>query len=368
MGKNTFQLIHKGKVVGETSIFVQLPDREIIDQNKDANIVTYNEDGTALMQVKHKLLTVGESIAQVKYNTSAQVTAYGTIKVVQFKQEISSRGEDVYYFSNDTGTFEGTLESAKKAFPDVDFSGINPPDVVDRSNPEFQNLPVITKDEVVKWENNNRYDAEENGGKPTTWEKWADATQSALDVVGLIPGIGEFADLANGVISLARGNYSDAAFSFAAMIPGLGIIATGLKQGKKLKKGADKVEGVYDLVVKNGDDVKGYVGQSKDMFKRFKQHFFGKKGTLKDHVMEAPPIIHQMKGSLKFEREIYEQYIILRKYRGQINPAKNSLAKLLNKVNPVGGRYKIKNGIAPPEFYKKAEEIMKKYDLPKTFD
>ena len=32
-------------------------------------------------------------------------------------------------------------------------------------------------------------------------------------MAGLIPGVGEVADVANSVISLARGNYIDAAFS-----------------------------------------------------------------------------------------------------------------------------------------------------------
>lgn len=357
-------------MVGETTIFVQLPDREIKDQKKGSKITKVNEEGTALMQVDHQFLNVGESIAQIKNSTSAFATEQGTIKVIQFRQEVSSRGEEVWYYKNSTGTFEGSLAEAQIAFPDVDFEGMIEPETQYINDPELGRVPIFPNTQPVQWETQNEFDAEKEGG-PTTWEKWADATQTALDVVGLIPGLGEIADGVNGVISLARGNYADAALSFAAMIPFAGSAATAIKLGKKLKKAADKAEdtkGVYDLIVRNGDDVKGYVGQSKNIFKRFKQHFNPKRGTLKDQVLEDFPITHIMKGSTKVEREIYEQLIILRKYGGQINPSKNSLAELLNKVNPVGGRFDLKSPEGLKEFYKKAEEIAEKYSLPKNFD
>lgn len=54
----------------------------------------------------------------------------------------------------------------------------------------------------------------------------------ALDVVGLVPVVGEAADLANAGWYLAEGNKSMAALSAAAAIPGLGYIAAGTKVGK----------------------------------------------------------------------------------------------------------------------------------------
>ncbi|MEQ3498897.1 hypothetical protein ABMY20_03965 [Tenacibaculum sp. SSH1-16] len=75
-----------------------------------------------------------------------------------------------------------------------------------------------------------------------------------------------------------------------------------------------------------------------------------------------------MSGSTKLEREMYEQFVILRKYDGKINPAKNSLAKLLNKVNPVGGRFKLNSPEGLKDFYDKAEKVAKKYNLPPTFN
>ena len=356
------------KTINVENQFEQEIEQDVKDQQKGTNIVKVNAEGTTLMQVRHELVNVGESIAQVKYNTSATVTQRGTVVVTQFKQEITSRGEDVWYFNNALGTFEGTLDEAKEAFPDVDFSDVQVPPAFQRKHPEFGNMPIWPVSKPLEWEPVNEYDAEKNNGKPTTWEKWADATQTALDVVGLIPGVGEIADCLNGVISLARGDYAGAALSFVAMIPFIGSGATITKQARKVSKSSDKVEGVYDLIVKNTDEVKGYVGQSKDTYKRIENHFNPKRGKLAHTVLEEAPTIYKMPGSLPREREIYEQFVILQKYQGQINTSKNPLAKLLNKVNPMGGRFNLKTPQGRKIFREEALKIAKKYNLPTEFD
>ncbi|MEM1310332.1 MAG: hypothetical protein AAGF98_12730 [Cyanobacteria bacterium P01_H01_bin.153] len=58
---------------------------------------------------------------------------------------------------------------------------------------------------------------------------------TGLDIVGLIPGVGEIADGANAFLYGAQGRHTEAALSAAAMIPGLGWGATG---GKLAAKGA----------------------------------------------------------------------------------------------------------------------------------
>ena len=45
-----------------------------------------------------------------------------------------------------------------------------------------------------------------------------------------------------------------------------------------------------------------------------------------------------MAGSTKLEREIYEQFVILKKYDGKLSKG-NEIVLLINKVNPVGGRF-----------------------------
>ncbi|MGH3566615.1 MAG: DUF6531 domain-containing protein [Pseudonocardia sp.] len=66
----------------------------------------------------------------------------------------------------------------------------------------------------------------------------------ALDVIGLIPGLGEVADLANAAWYTAEGDYTMAALSAAAAIPFAGWAATGAKAGLK---GADALKGLDEV-------------------------------------------------------------------------------------------------------------------------
>ena len=368
-GTNTIKIIHKGKVVSQADMKVQLGGGDVIDKPVQTNITYTDKDGKGLMHINHQAIVVGESVAQVKRSTTAKVTNRGTIVVSQVKSEISSRGEDVFFYDNALGTWEGTLADAQRLFPNVDFSGLQVPDMVDRSNPEFANYTIVSPDQAISWQEISKYDAEENGGAPTTWGAWADSLQTGLDVVGLIPGLGEIADCINGCISLARGNYGDAALSFAAMVPFAGAAATVGKIGKKITKAIDKAQdnkGVYDLIVKNADDLEqAYVGQSKKITKRLKEHS-GNKGFLKEAKEILHGTIHKMPGSTKLEREIYEQFIILEKYGGVVKD-KSIISKLLNKVNPVGGRFNLKTPEGIAKFNDKAIEIAKKYNLPTEY-
>ncbi len=61
----------------------------------------------------------------------------------------------------------------------------------------------------------------------------------ALDMAGMAPVIGEVADLVNGAWYLAEGDKLNAGLSFAAMIPIVGMTATGAKYLVKVVKFAD---------------------------------------------------------------------------------------------------------------------------------
>ncbi|EJL21825.1 DNA/RNA non-specific endonuclease [Brevibacillus sp. BC25] len=93
--------------------------------------------------------------------------------------------------------------------------------------------PVVVEDlpQEEEEEEEEQQEEEESG-----WGGFLDGVQLALDVVGLIPGLGEVADLANAGISLARGDYAGAALSLAACIPFAGWAATGAKLGAKAHK------------------------------------------------------------------------------------------------------------------------------------
>ena len=81
-------------------------------------------------------------------------------------------------------------------------------------------------------------DGQKNG---LTRDQILDTIQMALNMAGLIPGVGEVADVANGFISLARGNYEDAALSFVSMVPVIGdAIGKGGKAARFIEKSSGK--------------------------------------------------------------------------------------------------------------------------------
>ena len=89
------------------------------------------------------------------------------------------------------------------------------------------------------------------------WGGLLDGVQIGLDVVGLVPGVGEIADGANGLISLARGDYTGAALSFGAMIPFAGWGATGAKwvrTGVRLSDEAGGLARYGDEAAQYGDE------------------------------------------------------------------------------------------------------------------
>ena len=74
-----------------------------------------------------------------------------------------------------------------------------------------------------------------------------DWVQGALDVAGLIPGVGEAADGVNALISVARGNPLEAAISLVSMIP-----VAGDAVGKGGKAALKVLEPAIDIIKKAG--------------------------------------------------------------------------------------------------------------------
>ena len=87
------------------------------------------------------------------------------------------------------------------------------------------------------------------------FDKILDGVQVGLDVVGLIPVVGEIADGVNGSIYLARGDKLNAALSFAAMIPVVGSAATGAKYVNKGLKYGEEIADAGKSAKNLGDEV-----------------------------------------------------------------------------------------------------------------
>lgn len=84
--------------------------------------------------------------------------------------------------------------------------------------------------------------------KQTSEKSWINkAGHMALDIAGLVPGVGEVADGVNAAWYAGEGDYKNAALSAAAMVPFAGWAATGTKlgmKGAKALKVAKKVDKV----------------------------------------------------------------------------------------------------------------------------
>jgi RHS repeat-associated protein len=87
---------------------------------------------------------------------------------------------------------------------------------------------------------------------------WAEVGHTILDVVGMIPVVGEIADGINAVWYLAEGDYLNAALSAAALVPFAGAAATGAKLiGKGLQKYGDEAAGLVSNCVRTNSFVAG---------------------------------------------------------------------------------------------------------------
>lgn len=75
---------------------------------------------------------------------------------------------------------------------------------------------------------------------PAGWS-WSDVGHGLLDVAGVVPVVGEAADLANAAWLASEGNYLDAGLSVVSMIPVVGDIVG--KGGKIAKKAGSKLAG-----------------------------------------------------------------------------------------------------------------------------
>ena len=109
--------------------------------------------------------------------------------------------------------------------------------------------------------------------KHSSWGIW-DSIQVGLDVAGLVPIIGELADLTNAGISLARGDYEGAVLSLSAMVPIVGNAAGTAKIIRSAEKFTDSnivtKGGTYKL--RDADGIVQRTGKSNDLNRRRREH------------------------------------------------------------------------------------------------
>lgn len=120
----------------------------------------------------------------------------------------------------------------------------------------------------------------------------SDIGHMSLDGLGMVPVIGEAADIANALWYTAEGDYTNAAFSAGAAIPFVGNAATAAKWGKKEVDAADMTTDAAKAADIAGDTAK-VAGEAADMSKidalSRPQILFGQKRVGQSFGVEGRP-------------------------------------------------------------------------------
>lgn len=90
-----------------------------------------------------------------------------------------------------------------------------------------------------------------------------------LDVAGMVPVVGEFADATNAVLYLSKGQYVDATVSASAMIPIVGNLGTGVRSTSKVAGKIDTRKADY---IKKLRYDKGYKNPNKINYDEFGEY------------------------------------------------------------------------------------------------
>lgn len=94
------------------------------------------------------------------------------------------------------------------------------------------------------------------------WHAFNEILHTGLDIIGLVPGFGEVADLINGGIYAIEGDFSNASLSLAAAIPIAGWTATTAKWAKRAYKLANGKKVLLTMYNTTGGIIKfSYRGQ-----------------------------------------------------------------------------------------------------------
>ncbi|MDR1963037.1 MAG: hypothetical protein LBQ50_04605, partial [Planctomycetaceae bacterium] len=129
-----------------------------------------------------------------------------------------------------TGGFKGNYPAASTASPPgptkvkVDIPLIN------KGEPNFSNFAIPDMEAALNPPPPPQPAPTEISITSNNSSSYLDWIQTGLDVLGFAPVIGGFADIANGVIHVARGNYVEAGFSVIAVVPVYGDAVAGARK------------------------------------------------------------------------------------------------------------------------------------------
>ncbi|HEX9061672.1 MAG TPA: hypothetical protein VF941_15935, partial [Clostridia bacterium] len=166
-----------------------------------------------------------------------------------------------------------------------------------------------------------------------------DVFQFALDILGLIPAVGEIADALNGCIYLLRGDYLNAGLSFAACIPFAGWAATGGKLVNKFVKVIEKIGSIGKLIDKVKDFAK-YFEKIKDIAKVVSKYsdnvigFIKKRGNEVWSFLSRFKLVEKAKGIIG---KVIEKGVKFNEFlEKEVNKAEKGISEWCGKQVSVG--------------------------------
>lgn len=116
-----------------------------------------------------------------------------------------------------------------------------------------------------------------------------------LDIAGLIPGVGEVADVTNAVWHAKEGDYFSAALSLISIIP---VIGDSVGKGGKLASWVDKnLPKVSDVLKTYGPEVLDSVKQAQEVI-RSNRNLINKVLEKSEESAELKPYVNKIKQAL----------------------------------------------------------------------
>ncbi|MGY0408873.1 MAG: AHH domain-containing protein, partial [Polaribacter sp.] len=167
-------------------------------------------------------------VRENKYSDEAKKFGKELIKLISLEANVDYNTLDFVLkaFNQDKiyNLFDSSFFNSVNPYMDLDVANANPALVL-----QLQ-IYFTTKCAVLRFNHPSWSDVK------IYWEASKDVVHIALDGFGMIPVVGEIADLTNGVLYLIEGDGLNATLSFAATIPIAGWAATGSKYAVKIVK------------------------------------------------------------------------------------------------------------------------------------
>jgi hypothetical protein len=190
--------------------------------------------------------------------------------------------------------------------------------------------------------------------KVDTEESWVDYLQLALDIVGLVPGFGDIADIINAAISFGRGNYLEGFLSLIGAIPVVGsAISIPLKALLKTFNKAGDVLATAWRTKKSADELWLFIKNSGKLGKRELDLLVKGMGDVSDYITqfrkEADFVLPDSAGKaldefaefLKKNADEAEQLFVTAGKNADEADKLGSILKVRNELNQLGGMERI---------------------------